>query len=110
MISESWSPIDSDIAKNRNCNARLRVAMERRITRPMLYQKGWPSRMLSDDEADLLAEVRGEVSRLMHLNARYLDREAIHGRSLNCWRSRPANGGGHERRSPYSCRHDYAGS
>jgi hypothetical protein len=60
--------------------ARLRVAMERRITRPMLYQKGWPSRMLSDDEADLLAEVRGEVSRLLHLNARYLDREAIHGR------------------------------
>jgi len=36
--------------------------------------------MLSDCEADLLAEVRSEVSRLLHLNARYLDREAIHGR------------------------------
>ncbi|WP_248309358.1 hypothetical protein [Bosea sp. AK1] len=54
--------------------------MERRITRPMLYQKGRPSRMLSDDEADLFVEVRGEVSRLLHLNAQYLDREAIHGR------------------------------
>ncbi len=57
-----------------------RVAVERRITRPMLYEKGWPRRMLSDSEADLLADVRGEVSHLLRLNARFLDREAIHGR------------------------------
>jgi hypothetical protein len=25
MISESWSPIDSETPKNRNCNARLRT-------------------------------------------------------------------------------------
>lgn len=60
--------------------ARRRVEAERRITRPMLYVKGWPTRMLSDDEADLLAEARGTVSNLLGLNARYLDREAIHGR------------------------------
>lgn len=36
--------------------------------------------MLSDDEADLLAEARGTVSNLLGLNARYLDRDAIHGR------------------------------
>lgn len=60
--------------------ARRRVEAERRITRPMLYVKGWPTRMLADDEADLLAEARGTVSNLLGLNSRYLDRDAIHGR------------------------------
>ncbi|MBU7589976.1 MAG: phosphoadenosine phosphosulfate reductase family protein [Sphingopyxis terrae] len=60
--------------------ARRRVEAERRITPPMLYVKGWPTRILSDDEADLLAEARGTVSNLLGLNARYLDRDAIHGR------------------------------
>lgn len=60
--------------------ARRRIEVERRITRPMLYVKGWPTRMLSDAEADLLAVVRGKISDLLGLNARYLDRESIHRR------------------------------
>lgn len=60
--------------------AARRVAVERRISRPMLYVKGWPTRMLSDPEADLLAEVRAEISGLLQLNARFLDRDGIHGR------------------------------
>lgn len=60
--------------------ARQRVELERRITRPMLYVQGWPTRMLSDTEADLLAEVRSEIGDLLDLNARYLDRESIHRR------------------------------
>lgn len=60
--------------------ARQRVEAERRIARPMLYVKGWPTRMLSDGEADLLAQARGTVSNLLGLNARYVDRDAIHGR------------------------------
>ncbi|MBN8933934.1 MAG: hypothetical protein J0G97_19485 [Rhizobium pusense] len=53
---------------------------ERRLTKPMLYVKGWPIRMLSDGEADLLAEVRSEVSTMVGIRARYLDRSSIHAR------------------------------
>lgn len=65
------------LAKER---ARRRIEAERRITKPMLYVKGWPTRMLSDGEADLLAEVRTDVSDLLGLQARYLDRASIHAR------------------------------
>lgn len=60
--------------------ARLRVEAETRITKPMLYVKGWPTRMLSDREADLLVEARTEVSTLLGLRGRYLDRNSIHAR------------------------------
>lgn len=60
--------------------AGMRFAAERRITPPMLYVKGWPTRPLSDREADLLAEVRARISGMLGLNAGFLDREAIHGR------------------------------
>lgn len=46
----------------------------------MLYVKGWPTRMLSDAAADRLADARAAVSGLLGLDARYLDRVAIHGR------------------------------
>lgn len=57
-----------------------RVAIEKRITKDMLYVKGWPTRMLTDDEAAILAEVRIEVSRLIGLDSMYLDVPSIHGR------------------------------
>lgn len=60
--------------------ANRRREAERRLTKPMLYVKGWPIRMLSDGEADLLAEVRSEVSTMLGLRARYLDRTSIHTR------------------------------
>jgi 3'-phosphoadenosine 5'-phosphosulfate sulfotransferase (PAPS reductase)/FAD synthetase len=60
--------------------AARRIAAERRISRAMRYVQGWPTRMLSNAEADLLAEVRAEISGLLRLNARFLDREGIHGR------------------------------
>lgn len=60
--------------------ARRRVEAERRITNPMLYVKGWPIRMLSDAEADILAGVRTEVSTMLGLRSRFLDRASIHAR------------------------------
>ncbi|WFS69539.1 phosphoadenosine phosphosulfate reductase family protein (plasmid) [Agrobacterium leguminum] len=57
-----------------------RVQAEARITKPMLYVKGWPQRMLTDQEADLLAEVRQEVSYSLGFASRFLDRESIHAR------------------------------
>lgn len=61
-------------------SAQMRIAAEKRITKPMLYVSGWPTRMLTDGEADLLADVRREVSGLVGFNSGFLDREAIHGR------------------------------
>ena len=58
--------------------ARRRVEAERRITKPMLYVEGWPTRMLSDAEADILANVRTEVSSMLGLHSRYLDPASIH--------------------------------
>ncbi len=60
--------------------ARRRVESERRITKPMLYVKGWPTRMLSDTEAEILAGVRAEVSTMLGLRSRCLDRASIHAR------------------------------
>lgn len=60
--------------------ARRRVEAERRITKPMLYVKGWPTRMLSDTEAEILAGVRAEVSTMLGLRSRCLDRASIHAR------------------------------
>ncbi|RWN11782.1 phosphoadenosine phosphosulfate reductase family protein [Mesorhizobium sp.] len=60
--------------------AQARVAAEKRITKAMLYVKGWPTRMLTDGEADILADVRCEVSRLLGLTSHHLDRASIHQR------------------------------
>lgn len=53
---------------------------ERRITPAMLYVKGWPTRMLTDDEADVLAGVRREISDLFGFRSTCLDRAAVHAR------------------------------
>lgn len=57
-----------------------RVELERRITPAMLYTRGWPTRMLTDSEADLLATVRREVTDLFGFRSHCLDRETIHAR------------------------------
>ena len=60
--------------------AARRVSLEKQITKDMLYVSGWPLRMLTDDEAAILASVRTEVSRLYGFNATCLDVESIHSR------------------------------
>lgn len=60
--------------------ASLRKAIESQLTPPMLFVKGWPTRMLTDDEAAILASVRREVSSLIGIEAKYLDVASIHDR------------------------------
>lgn len=60
--------------------ARSRIAAERRITPEMLYVRGWPTRMLTDAEADILASVRQAISALFGFRSSCLDRDAIHHR------------------------------
>jgi 3'-phosphoadenosine 5'-phosphosulfate sulfotransferase (PAPS reductase)/FAD synthetase len=61
-------------------NARHRKALESSITDGMLYEKGWPTRMLTDDEADTLARVRADVCGLLGIEGKHLDRASIHAR------------------------------
>jgi 3'-phosphoadenosine 5'-phosphosulfate sulfotransferase (PAPS reductase)/FAD synthetase len=68
---------DLECAKH---NARWRVHCENSIAPGMLYVKGWPARMLTDDEADLLAATRRNVSEVFQFNSACLDRESIHAR------------------------------
>ncbi|MDI7864322.1 phosphoadenosine phosphosulfate reductase family protein [Rhizobiaceae bacterium n13] len=60
--------------------AAARLEIEAQVTEAMLYVKGWPARMLTDDEADLLAAVRGGVTALYGFQSRFLTRDEIHGR------------------------------
>jgi 3'-phosphoadenosine 5'-phosphosulfate sulfotransferase (PAPS reductase)/FAD synthetase len=60
--------------------AMARMRIESAVTKEMRYVKGWPTRMLSDDEARTLAQVRRSVAALMPIDAQYLDVAAIHGR------------------------------
>ncbi len=60
--------------------AAQRVAIEKQITKDMLYVSGWPLRMLTDDEAEILACVRTQVSQLYGFNATCLDVKSIHSR------------------------------
>jgi hypothetical protein len=60
--------------------ATARKEIESRITKPMLYVKGWPTRMLTDDEAETLATVRNTVTELYGFNAHHLTVDSIHER------------------------------
>lgn len=60
--------------------ASQRASIEKQITKDMLYVSGWPLRMLTNDEAEILASVRQQVSALYRFNSDCLDVDSIHGR------------------------------
>jgi 3'-phosphoadenosine 5'-phosphosulfate sulfotransferase (PAPS reductase)/FAD synthetase len=69
--------------------AARRVEAEKRITKPMLYVKGWPTRMLTDDEADILAGVRVDVAEIIGLKPAFTDRASIHQRYAELMAAKP---------------------
>jgi 3'-phosphoadenosine 5'-phosphosulfate sulfotransferase (PAPS reductase)/FAD synthetase len=60
--------------------AAVRVAAEAQISKGMLYVKGWPTRMLTDTEATILASVRMIVSSTIGFTAEHLSVAGIHRR------------------------------
>lgn len=46
----------------------LRVALEKKLPKHLHYTKGWPTCMPTDDEAKLIAEVRGMVARAVGIS------------------------------------------
>lgn len=70
--------------------AARRVASEKRVTKPMLYAKGWPTRMLTDAEADILAVVRAEVAEIIGFPPSFIDRDGIHARYSELMAAKPS--------------------
>lgn len=70
--------------------ATQRIEIEKAITKEMQFVKGWPTRMLTDTEADILASVRNQLSKLFGFDAAYLDRNAIHERYASLIAARTA--------------------
>ncbi len=60
--------------------AAKRIEVESTITNDMLYVRGWPTRVLSDREADTLASVRRVVTDLYGFRSSCLDRRSIQAR------------------------------
>jgi hypothetical protein len=60
--------------------AAARKAAEATLGKEVLFQSGWPVRMLTDDEAERLAAVRREISSLLDIPTVFVDRDSIHGR------------------------------
>lgn len=60
--------------------ARVRKELESALTPGMLYVKGWPTRMLTDEEAETLSFVRRYVSGLHDFQSRFIYPEEIHQR------------------------------
>jgi len=66
----------SDVAAAK-IRAAARVAVEQRIPRDLLYTKGWPNRMPTPDEAELLASVRRDVSTALRIDAQFLTGQEV---------------------------------
>ncbi len=58
-------------------NAATRKQIEGTIDRSLLYVAGWPTRLPSRQEAELLAGVRKRVAELVGIQARYQDAQSI---------------------------------
>jgi 3'-phosphoadenosine 5'-phosphosulfate sulfotransferase (PAPS reductase)/FAD synthetase len=57
--------------------AKQREQIEALIPQHLLYVKGWPTVMPTPDEAELIAEVRREVSRVMEIEVKYTSAEEV---------------------------------
>ena len=57
--------------------AKERKALEARIPKGLMYEKGWPHRVPTQAEAEILADVRTQVSQLQGLASNYLDASSI---------------------------------
>lgn len=69
-----------DSAREAKQRGALREAAEARIPGALLYTKGWPTRIPTIDEAELLAEVRQTVARIVGLSIDFTDAHAIRSR------------------------------
>jgi 3'-phosphoadenosine 5'-phosphosulfate sulfotransferase (PAPS reductase)/FAD synthetase len=67
-----------------------RQAAERRIPDHLLYAKGWPTRLPTQEEARLLAEVRREVAEIMNLSIAHTTADSVRDRYADLLRQKAA--------------------
>lgn len=72
--------------------ATARKAIEARVPPDLLYVKGWPVRVPDQAEAELLADVRGQVAGLYRFAASYLTPETVIGRYVELMAIKDARG------------------
>lgn len=70
----------ADALRDAKIKALSRIAIEAKITKGMRYVAGWPTRMLSDAEAEILADARQRIGTLLKIQPLYLDVPSIHDR------------------------------
>jgi 3'-phosphoadenosine 5'-phosphosulfate sulfotransferase (PAPS reductase)/FAD synthetase len=73
--------------------AQIRKEIEATITKPMLYVKGWPTRMLTDDEAEILALARIKVDAIYGFKSQHLTVDSIHQRYAELLEQKNAKSG-----------------
>ncbi len=70
--------------------AKARVAAEKTLPRDLLYVKGWPTRLITDSEARLLAQVRTKVCAIAGIPGDYLEADLIRQRYADLLAERKA--------------------
>ena len=69
----------------------MRERAEARIPKHLLFQKGWPSSIPTQAEAEVLAEVRCEVASLLGIEIQYTDAKSIIDRFSELMAKKPDN-------------------
>jgi 3'-phosphoadenosine 5'-phosphosulfate sulfotransferase (PAPS reductase)/FAD synthetase len=77
LVDERPNLFDSVAVAAAKERARMRAAAESRIPKHLLYTKGWPTVMPTQEEAELLAEVRQAVAALLGIEIKYADAASI---------------------------------
>ncbi|MHB1952521.1 MAG: phosphoadenosine phosphosulfate reductase domain-containing protein [Acidiferrobacteraceae bacterium] len=78
--------------------AAQRVEAEQGIPQGLLYTKGWPTRMPTQDEAEQLAGIRRRVSGLLEIEADYLDGAQVRARFDELMQEKALREEGHARK------------
>lgn len=92
VLDELLTDADREQRERAKSIAAAREASESLIPDDMLYVKGWPTRVPTLEEAELLAGVRRDVGRLQGFTMQYVDAPAIVERYRELM---AANAGGH---------------
>ena len=73
------APLRERIQKAK-CKAVQRQDIEAELPAHLLFAKGWPTAMPTDDEAELIASVRRRISELMGIAAKHLTGDSVRSR------------------------------
>jgi 3'-phosphoadenosine 5'-phosphosulfate sulfotransferase (PAPS reductase)/FAD synthetase len=82
------TPTVRDEVQEAKQRAAQRIEIERRLPKGLFFVKGkgWPERLPTDHEVNILSDVRSSLSQLLHIPANYLTPDSIHRRYAELYR------------------------